>query len=91
MTISAHSERPSAHAPPRRRAVRSPSPTEAAERAHIVRVVAAQPAYMGWLRDTVAAVIDREARRLADNGHHALATVLAERAAGYRDGSLAVW
>lgn len=93
MTTTRHSERPSAHAHTGRRRTTAAhyTPAELHEREHITRVVASAPVYTQWMRDIVADVIAREAARLADRGHHPIAVGLAERSAGYRNGTLAVW
>lgn len=87
MPTTTHAKRPPAHGGD----VRAVTPTVARERAHITRVIAASPIYLEWMRDKVADVVAREGARMADHGHHAIATVIAERSAGYRDGTLPVW
>lgn len=62
------------------------NPTEAQDRAHLVRVVASHPHYLGWLQDRLGHVLDREAARLAQLGQHAAAAELHQRARAYRAG-----
>lgn len=95
MSTTQYAPAPAGHAtpqttPPGRLRPRSAAARhDAADRAHLVRVIASSPAYSQWLQDKVAAVLTDEATRLAAQGHHALATALTERAAGYATGQLA--
>lgn len=61
----------------------------AADRAHIVRVIAANPTYGAWLRDKVADTLTDQAAALRDAGQHYAALLVAERADRIRGGEAA--
>lgn len=54
--------------------------TDIEERQRLVRAIAADPIKLQWLREHDAALLRREADRLARAGHYAMAAQLAARA-----------
>lgn len=62
-----------------------------ADRDHLVRVIASDPNYLGWLYDHNAALLEAEAHRATDRDQHVVATMLRERAAQHRRQAVAPW
>lgn len=91
MTTTEHAPSPTDHTEPPRYRMSAAQRNATDDRAHIVRVIAANPTYTAWLQDKAAALLRREAARLTERGQHAVAADLEHRARGYARGELGVW
>lgn len=70
---------------------RSLPAAEVADRRALVRCIAASPVHMGWLRDHVAAILEREAHQLDALGDAEGADHLRRRARAHMLGETPLW